>query len=418
MKRMEIRGIIVSSMYDDSFFDSYIQKGIITPESRFRKALAECTDDDALDVYINSPGGSVFSANEMINAPQEWRATARDGRKGPRQVTITIGSLAASMGAVMAISAGDTRRMHRNGKLMFHSAWSGCEGGPEAMKDEAALLDKINADIMAVLVGRFGCNPDTVAEWFKEGRMGWLSAQDAKEMGLIDEIIGEDAPAGATVEFPEAAALAAKGLKIAACAGVLEVLPAATVTPIPPPAGGEVSPLAPPEPAGGFSIDAAITAATQQRDALQARIAALEVESAKHKADAEQFIIERDKARNAQAGADRKATEALAALALATTEHTAAVAKLREEHASQISERDSKIQQTTQQNETYATRLQRLTGAVLTATPDDNGDEPASWAEAMKRCGGMTDAAHAEAARKWPKLLERYLKAAGARKAK
>ena len=51
MKRIELRGVIVSGDYDGDWANDYIERGIFTPESRIRKALAEANDD--VELYIN-----------------------------------------------------------------------------------------------------------------------------------------------------------------------------------------------------------------------------------------------------------------------------------------------------------------------------------------------------------------------------
>lgn len=385
MKRLEIRGIIVPSQYDDPWFEDYIARGIITPESRFRKALADIGDEDAVEVYINSPGGSVFAGNEMINTLQEWRRARSDARQKPRQVNITIGSLAASMGAALAISAGDTCRMHRNGKLMFHSAWTQSEGGPDALRDDAQLLDKINKDLKGILVSRFSCNPDEVETWFAEGRAGWLSADDAKARGIVSEIIGEDAPAGATVEFQEAAALATKNLKIAACAGVLDLKPA-------------------PAP---LSLDDGIQKAEGLIAELQQKLQALTKANVKAAADRDEAFKQRDEARKAQAGADRALATLQADFDAAKTAHATALVEAKADHDKDNLKHQTRITSLTEQNTAHATRLARLTGQVLGAPSTDGGDEPTSWNDAMKRCGGMTEKAYVEARMRWPALFAR-----------
>ena len=68
MSRLNLRGVIVPSEYDATWAAAYIDKGIIMPESRFRALLGEAAKSEPLTVYVNSPGGSVFSAGEMVNA--------------------------------------------------------------------------------------------------------------------------------------------------------------------------------------------------------------------------------------------------------------------------------------------------------------------------------------------------------------
>ena len=432
MKRIEVRGIIVSSMYDDEFFAPYIERGIIAPESRFRRALAEVdAGEEAVEVYINSPGGSVFAGNEMINALQEWRAGAA-GQK-PRQVVVTVGALAASMGATMVVSAADRVRMHRNGKLMFHSAWGAVEGGPEKMQDEAELLQKINADIKARLVGFYECPPERVDEWFREGREGWLSADEARDLGICDEILGEDSPAGATVDFADAAALAGRKIKIAALAGVFDLPveappaadadatpatnlsnptpnpnmsdpPAAAGTPTPDPSGETPPPAAasspPPEPAA-----AAAPAEPPPPAAPDAALAQLEGTIATLRRERDEAIRERDSARSAQAGAHREAGEL-------RRELTA----LQEASASAKTDFERKMAELTAQHKQALDRLQRITVGALSPSPESH--DPATWEEAMDRARGETQEARLLDARtRWPELHRRYLTRHGAKPA-
>ncbi len=209
MKRLEIRGVIVPSEYDSDWTRKYIEKGLITPESTFRRALAEQPADGPLSVYINSPGGSVFSAYEMVNAVREWKA------ENKQPVYVTIGAMAASAASAFAISVGAKVRAHQNAKMMFHGASSETWGGKGAHEDTAELLEKINAEIQQALIGQYKMDPDTVAEWFAEGRMGWLNAEEMYKTGIADEVIGED-DAPINFDADAVAAIDAKGLDIAA----------------------------------------------------------------------------------------------------------------------------------------------------------------------------------------------------------
>jgi ATP-dependent protease ClpP protease subunit len=183
MSKIELRGVIVPSEYDASWAEGYIQKGIIIPESRFRALLASASKQEPLTVYVNSPGGSVFSAGEMVNAVREWKAETK------QPVTVTLGALTASAASAFAIMVADEIKVHANAKMMFHGAWTMSMGGKEMHEDTAELLDKINGDIKSRLVSKYGMNPETVTEWFAEGREGWLDAQDLVSSKLASEII-------------------------------------------------------------------------------------------------------------------------------------------------------------------------------------------------------------------------------------
>jgi len=187
--KIEMRGIIVSSMYDCDFCKSYIEKGIITPESCFRANLAKADKSQDLNLYINSPGGSVIAGDEMINALLAWKA------ESGKTIHITVGALAASMAANTIVQVADPEnvKVHQNSLIMFHGAMGIGGGGEESFKDYSDLLNKINANVKTTLINRYDLSPDTVDEWFAEGREGWLSSDDAKNCGMAAEIIGSQA---------------------------------------------------------------------------------------------------------------------------------------------------------------------------------------------------------------------------------
>jgi len=211
MNKIEIRGAIVPADYDIDFFAPYIDRGMITPESRVRAALAECDPDKTLQVAINSPGGSVFAGNEMINAMREWAIENGQG------IEITVGALAASMAAAMVATLPALVRVHKNTKIMFHGAYTATIGGAQAHQDEAELLEKINADVKVALLNNTNLTLEVIDEWFDEGRAGWLTAEEAINVGLADEIIGAESSA---IRFTAAdtSSMASQGLDIAAFA--------------------------------------------------------------------------------------------------------------------------------------------------------------------------------------------------------
>jgi len=221
VNRIELRGAIVSSLWDDEWFDDFIDKGLIMPESRFRAILAEAPTDAPLALYVNSPGGSVFAAYEMINAVREWKAEHK------QPVTVIVGAMAASAAASIAIMTGTTIKVHRNSKMMFHGAQVATVGGAESLEDQAELLGKMNADVQNFLIQNFKLDSDAVAEWFAEGREGWLSADEMISAGIAQEIIADDSE---VIIFDSGAldAMGGKGLDIAA---YLEEMNIETTTP-------------------------------------------------------------------------------------------------------------------------------------------------------------------------------------------
>jgi len=206
---IEIRGVIVPSNYDLEWMAKYIEKGIVTPESTIRRQIAAADKKQPLELYINSPGGSVFAAYEIINTLAAWRIDNN------QTVNITIGAMAASAAAAISILSGANLKVFRNSKMMFHGAWTETVGGSQAHEDTADLLSQINADLKAALVGQFNIPVETVDEWFSEGRAGWISASDAVGYGMASEIVDSD---DEEIEFIDGdiAGIEANGLAIAA----------------------------------------------------------------------------------------------------------------------------------------------------------------------------------------------------------
>jgi len=111
--------------------------------------------------------------------------------------------------------------VHENSKIMFHGAYADTIAGAEAHEDAADLLRKINADIKRALTVRTSLSPDVVDGWMAEGRMGWLTAEEAMQAGLASKVIGSiDEP----LQFADAdvASFGERGLKIAALLDVAQ----------------------------------------------------------------------------------------------------------------------------------------------------------------------------------------------------
>ena len=206
--KINIKGIIVPSQFDTEIFNEEINKGIIAPLSHVQAQIDNASKDEPLEVYINSPGGSVFAGHEMLNAIVNWRT------QNNQQVTVTVGAMAASAASTIATMLGPVKA-HANAMFMFHGASSVAMGGKEAFLDQSDLLEKINRQVITTLISKYNMDIETVGEWFSEGRMGWLDANEAKEVGLVSEVIDNDAN---VIEFAskEIEQLGQRGLNVAA----------------------------------------------------------------------------------------------------------------------------------------------------------------------------------------------------------
>lgn len=131
-----------------------------------------------IKLYINSPGGSVYDGLAIIDTMNYIE---------PDVQTIGIG-LQASMGAMLLSSGAKGKRFALpNSRIMIHQPSSGTEGkitDQEIALREGIYLKKVLAEMMAKNTGK------TVEQVEKDmDRDNWMSAEDAKKYGLIDEVI-------------------------------------------------------------------------------------------------------------------------------------------------------------------------------------------------------------------------------------
>ena len=131
-----------------------------------------------IKLYINSPGGSVYNGLAIIDTMNYIE---------PDVQTIGIG-LQASMGAMLLSSGAKGKRFALpNSRIMIHQPSSGTEGkitDQEIALREGIYLKKVLAEMMAKNTGK------TVEQVEKDmDRDNWMSAEDAKKYGLIDEVI-------------------------------------------------------------------------------------------------------------------------------------------------------------------------------------------------------------------------------------
>ncbi len=131
-----------------------------------------------IKLYINSPGGSVYDGLAIIDTMNYIE---------PDVQTIGIG-LQASMGAMLLSAGAKGKRFALpNARIMIHQPSSGTEGkitDQEIALKEAVYLKKKLIEIMAKNTGK---DAKTIEK--DMDRDNWMSAEDAKTYGIIDEVI-------------------------------------------------------------------------------------------------------------------------------------------------------------------------------------------------------------------------------------
>ncbi len=134
--------------------------------------------DKDISLYINSPGGSITSGMAIYDTMQYIKCDVS---------TICVG-MAASMGAfLLAAGAKGKRFALPNSEIMIHQPLGGMQGQATDIKIHADRIIKIKENLNKILSER--CNkPLEVIERDTE-RDNFMSAEEAKEYGLIDKVI-------------------------------------------------------------------------------------------------------------------------------------------------------------------------------------------------------------------------------------
>jgi ATP-dependent Clp protease, protease subunit len=139
----------------------------------------EATDPDKdIQLYINSPGGSVTSGFAIYDTMQYVKCDVS---------TICVG-MAASMGAfLLAAGAKGKRFALPNSEVMIHQPLGGARGQATDIKIHAEQILKIRSRINVILSERTGqplekIERDTERDFF-------MSAEEAKAYGIVDEVM-------------------------------------------------------------------------------------------------------------------------------------------------------------------------------------------------------------------------------------
>lgn len=160
-------------LYDQIGADSWFGGGISAKEFRAEVKKAR---GKAINLRVNSPGGSVFEGAAMKQALDEHQG----------EVIVDVDGLAASAASFLIMGA-DTIRVASNAMIMIHDPHTVALGGAEEMRRVAETLDKVKGQILDAYAGRAGSatSRDQLAEWM--ARETWLTGQEAVEAGLADE---------------------------------------------------------------------------------------------------------------------------------------------------------------------------------------------------------------------------------------
>ncbi|MEQ8582065.1 MAG: ATP-dependent Clp protease proteolytic subunit [Marinoscillum sp.] len=148
---------------------------IITAQLLFLESVDSKKD---ILLYINSPGGSVYAGLGMYDTMQYV---------SPDVATICTG-MAASMGAVLMTGGAKGKRSALpHSRIMIHQPSGGMQGQSRDMEITLKQMQELRKDLYTIIASHSGRSYEDIER--DSDRDYWMRASEAKEYGLIDEVL-------------------------------------------------------------------------------------------------------------------------------------------------------------------------------------------------------------------------------------
>jgi len=178
-------GIKESNPYNKLFEERIIFLGVQIDDASANDVMAqllvlESTDPDRdILMYINSPGGSFTSLMAIYDTMQYVR---------PEITTVCLGQAASAAAVLLAAGAPGKRLAVPNARILIHQpATEGIYGQVSDLEIQAAEISRMRKLLEATLAKHSGKTPEQVRQDIERDKI--LTAEEAKEYGIIDEII-------------------------------------------------------------------------------------------------------------------------------------------------------------------------------------------------------------------------------------
>lgn len=134
-----------------------------------------------IQIYLNSPGGSVYAGLGIYDTMQYISADV---------ATICTG-MAASMGAVLLCAGADGKRTAlKHSRVMIHQPMGGAQGQATDMEITVKEILKLKKELYEIISSHSGKSVKDVEK--NSDRDYWMTATEAKDYGMIDEVLIKD----------------------------------------------------------------------------------------------------------------------------------------------------------------------------------------------------------------------------------
>lgn len=162
-----------------------IDEWCVSAENVVRELSALEQTGKKIMVRINSCGGSVFEGIAIYNAIKNSKA----------DITIYVDGIAASMASVVAL-CGKPVYMSQYAQLMMHCVSSTVIGNTKDVERQLEVMKQLENTIVKMYASKTGIAEEKIREMWMDGTDHWMTAQQAKDVGIIDGIYDAENPNG------------------------------------------------------------------------------------------------------------------------------------------------------------------------------------------------------------------------------
>jgi ATP-dependent Clp protease protease subunit len=157
--------------------DDYVAN-IINAQLLFLESVDASKD---IQIYLNSPGGSVYAGLGIYDTMQYIK---------PDVATICTG-MAASMGAVLMCAGAEGKRSClKHARVMIHQPLGGAQGQASDIEITAREIQKLKKELYDIIAHHSKQPYEKV--WADSDRDYWMTAEEAKEYGMVDEVLARN----------------------------------------------------------------------------------------------------------------------------------------------------------------------------------------------------------------------------------
>ena len=172
--KINVRGVLIPNDY--KWFYDWFEEDSTCPRD-VQKVLDAITTGDEIEVFINSPGGVIDVGSEIYTL-----------LRGQENVKIYITGEACSAASIVAMAG--YCEMSPTALMMVHCVSSGARGNHTTLEHMAEVLRTADRALCTAYITKTGMSESEALEMMEHET--WLTAQQAKERGLVDAIMFEE----------------------------------------------------------------------------------------------------------------------------------------------------------------------------------------------------------------------------------